>query len=203
MYPYDFWATYLASPRFADGWQERFRISYDDLVVAGSGQQVTAANFAALQADNPLVAAYAIPDADVVTCMQSPFVMIASDAILEPGDNNHPRAAGCFTRVLGRYVRESRTLSLAEALAKMTILPARRLEAAAPAMARKGRIQRGADADLVVFDPETVIDRATVAEPARKPEGIDWVLVLGTVVQAPDGLQRENVRPGRPITGRT
>jgi len=200
MYPYDYWATYLASPRFADGWQERFRITYGDLVVAGTGERVTESTFGSLQEDNVLVAAFAIPEADVVTCLQAPFVMIGSDGILEPGDNNHPRAAGCFSRVLGRYVREQRTIGLVDALAKMTILPARRLEAAAPALARKGRIQRGADADLVVFDPETIEDRATVADPARKAAGIDWVLVLGQVVQGPDGQQHTDVRPGTPIT---
>ena len=200
MYPYDYWATYLASPRFADGWQERFRITYDDLVVAGTGERVTESTFAGLQADNVLVAAFAIPEADVTTCLQSPFVMIGSDAILEPGNNNHPRASGCFTRVLGPYVRERRAIGLVEALGKMTILPARRLEAAAPALARKGRLQRGADADIVVFDPDVVTDTATVADPARKAQGIEWVLVLGQVVQAPGGEQRTDVRPGRPIT---
>lgn len=200
MYPYDHWATYLASARFSDGWQERFRISYEDLVVAGTGERVTASTFAALQAENVLVAAFAIPEADVRTCLQASFVMIGSDAILEPGDNNHPRATGCFTRVLGRYVREEEVLGLHDALAKMTILPARRLEGAAPAMRRKGRIQRGADADLTIFDPATVADRSTVAEPARKAVGIEWVLVAGQVVQSPGGTQHQDVRPGRPIT---
>jgi dihydroorotase len=200
MYPYDFWATYLASPRFNDGWQERFRISYDDLVVAGTGERVTEATFASLQEQNVLVAAYGIPDDDVTTCLQGPFVMIGSDAILEEDNNNHPRATGCFTRVLGKYVREERTIGLVDALAKMTILPARRLEAAAPAMLRKGRLQRGADADIVVFDPATVTDRSTVRDPAQKAEGIEWVLVSGEVVQSAGRQQHTDVRPGRPIT---
>lgn len=199
MYPYNFWATYLGSTRFNDGWQERFHISYDDLVVAGTGERLTEATFRSHQHDNTLVAAFAIPEADVATCLQSPFVMIGSDAILEPGDNNHPRAAGCFTRVLGHYVRDQEAISLVDALAKMTILPARRLEAGAPALARKGRLQRGADADIVVFDPATVGDRSTVEDPARHAAGIDWVLVLGQAVQTPDG-QRTDVLPGRPIT---
>jgi N-acyl-D-aspartate/D-glutamate deacylase len=201
MYPYDYWATYLGSARFAPGWQERFGISYDDLVVAGTGERVTAATFASLQADNVLVAAYAIPEDDVVTCIRSPIVMIGSDGILEPGDNNHPRGAGCFSRVLGRYVREHGTLDLVDGLAKMTIQPARRLEGAAPALARKGRLQRGADADIVVFDPATIVDTSTVADPSQFAVGMDWVLVLGTAVQTPGGVQVTDALVGTPITG--
>ena len=198
MYPYDYWATYLGSARFADGWQERFHITYDDLVVAGTGERLTAATFPDAQADNLLVAAFGIPEDDVVTCLRSPLVMIGSDGILEPRDNNHPRAAGCFSRVLGRYVREQETIGLADALAKMTLMPARRLQGAAPSMARKGRLQRGADADVVVFDPDTVADRATVRDPSREARGIDWVVVAGTVVKTPDGVDHDQ-RPGRPI----
>ncbi len=94
MYPYDFWATYLGSTRFNDGWQERFHIDYGDLVVAGTGERLTASTFPARQRDNLLVAAYGIPEDDVVTCIKSPRVMIGSDAILEPDNNNHPRADG-------------------------------------------------------------------------------------------------------------
>ena len=124
--------------------------------------------------------------------------MIGSDAILEPGDNNHPRAAGTFSRVLGKYVREEGVLSLMEGLTKMTIQPAELLEEEAPALRKKGRLQVGADADIVVFDPETIEDRATVNDPSRYSRGIDWVLVMGQVVKDPKRLHR-NVLPGRPI----
>jgi dihydroorotase len=124
--------------------------------------------------------------------------MIGSDAVLEEGDNNHPRGAGCFSRVLGRYVRERRVLSLRDALAKMTVIPAQRLAVGAPAFAKKGRLQVGADADITVFDPATVADRATIADPSRESVGVQWVLVGGQAVKTPDGLQRD-VRPGRPI----
>jgi dihydroorotase len=167
-------------------------------VVAGTGEHLTAATFARHRADNTLVAALAIPEADVRAGLATDFVMIGSDAILEPGDNNHPRAAGCFSRVLGRYVRDEGVLPLADALAKMTILPARRLEAALPALARKGRLQVGADADITVFDPATVGDRATLEDPSRESAGIDWVVVGGEVVKTPDGVQRD-VRPGQAL----
>lgn len=198
VYPYDFWATTLASERFAPGWQERFRIDYDDLEIPGTGERLTEASFERYRAQNTLVAAYAIPEADVQTALRAPFVMIGSDAILEPGDNNHPRSTGCFTRTLGRYVRELGVLSLTEALAKMTILPARRLEARVPAMRRKGRLQIGADADVTVFDPARVADTSTVDDPARMAVGVEYVLVAGQLVKERDVLHRE-VRPGRPI----
>jgi N-acyl-D-aspartate/D-glutamate deacylase len=81
------------------------------------------------------------------------------------------------------------------ALAKMTILPARRLGGRVPALQRKGRLQLGADADLTLFDPATVADRATIADPAQESAGITWVFVRGQAVKTPDGIDR-NIRPG-------
>jgi dihydroorotase-like cyclic amidohydrolase len=199
LYPYNFWATYIQSARFGPGWQDRFHITYSDLVVPGSGERLTQASFDHYRAtENKLVAAYAIPDADVVSGLQSNFTMIGSDAILTPGNNNHPRGAGCFSRALGHYARDQKTLSLVDALAKMTILPAKRLEAKAPALRKKGRLQQGADADITIFDPNTINDRSTVDNPAQESVGIDYVLVLGQVVKSPDGLHKE-LRPGQAI----
>jgi hypothetical protein len=199
MYPYNFWATTLGTPRFAPGWQERFRISYGDLQIAGTTERLTASTFASYQRDNALAAAYAIPNGDVDTCIQCPWVMIGSDAILTNG-NNHPRSTGCFSRTLGLYSREKGLISLHEALGKMTILPARRLEAKVPALRKKGRLQRGADADITIFDADRVIDRSTVARPAVPSAGIDYVLIAGQVVKDTDGLDTSK-KLGRPITG--
>ena len=200
MYPYDFWATTLASPRFAPGWQERFRITYSDLAVPGTGERLTESTFRKYQAQNKLVAAYAIPDEDVVTGLQTDWIMIGSDAILEPSNNNHPRSTGCFTRVLGTYVRDRNVLSLPDALAKMTILPARRLEKRVPMLTKKGRLQIGADADINVFDPTTVSDTSTVDDPAQMAKGINFVLVMGQLVKEGDTLHKD-VRPGQAIKG--
>ena len=202
LYPYDFWATTLGSERFAEGWQQRFRISYEDLEVPGTGERLTEGTFRSFQRQNKLVAAHAIPEEDVRTALRTPWTMIGSDAILEPNargrPNNHPRAAGAFCRTLGVYVREQNVLSLMDALAKMTILPARRLEARSPSMRRKGRVQLGADADLTLFDPRTVGDRATISDPAQESVGVQYVLVMGQVVRSPNGNDKA-VRAGRPV----
>ena len=198
-YPYDLWAARLGSARFDAGWQQRFRIDYGDLQIAGTKGRLNATTFERYRRENKLAAAYAIPEADVRTAMAAPEVMVASDGILEPDTNNHPRGAGTFARTLGRYVRDKEVLSLGQALAKMTIAPVRRLERHAPALRRKGRLQEGADADVVVFDPERIADRATVADPARASVGVDWVVVSGQVVKDPGGLHRDRL-PGRPVT---
>lgn len=198
IYPYNFWATYLGSARFDPGWQERFRIDYADLEIAGTGERLTADSFARYRGENKLAVAYAIPEADVRTAFGAPFVMLGSDAILEPAHNNHPRSTGTYARTLGKYVREEQVLSLMDALGKMTILPAKRLEGQAPALRTKGRLQIGSDADITIFDPLTVGDRSTVQNPAQFSAGIEWVLVEGVIVKDPDGLRRDE-KPGRAI----
>ena len=199
-YPYTFWGTYLASARFNGDWQSRFRISYGDLQLAGSSERLTAASFKKYQAQNKLVVAYAIPQDDVDAAVKAPWTMIGSDAIPESANNNHPRGAGCFSRLLGPYVRDMGTISLMDALAKCTILPARRVEGRVPMMAKKGRLQMGADADITVFDPATIADQSSVETPAVMSSGIDTVLVMGKVAKDAGGVKKD-VRNGRPITG--
>jgi N-acyl-D-aspartate/D-glutamate deacylase len=114
--------------------------------------------------------------------------MVASDGLSPHG---HPRLAGTHARVLGRYARDSGTLSLADAVRKMTLLPAQRLERAVPEMRAKGRLQVGADADITVFDPARVLDLATYQRPAQFSQGIVHVLVNGVFV----------VRNGAPVAG--
>jgi len=199
-YPYTYWATYLDSERFAPGWQRRFRITFHDLQIAGSTERLTAESFARYRHEHRIAAAFAIPQADVTRAMETPWIMIASDGILGPTHNNHPRASGTFTRTLSVYVRELKVLSLMDALAKMTIQPARRMEQSSVEFRRKGRLSVGADADIVIFDPARVADRATVEHPEVPAVGMAWVIVNGTVVKTPAGLERTE-HPGRPLRG--
>ncbi len=199
VYPYDFWATRLGSARFSIGWPEKYGLTFEDLEVAGEGRRLTADTFEAAQAQNLLVAAHgSIPEESIEMALRTPWVLVGSDAILTRSLNNHPRASGCFSRLLGVYVRERAVLDLPAALAKITIGPAKRFEAMLPDLARKGRVQRGADADLVLFDPATIADRATVAEPGLASAGIAHVLVEGVRVLS-DGLVDQSRLPGRAL----
>ena len=200
VYPYDFWATNLDKARFDPGWQQRFGIGFDDLQIAGTTERLTAESFARDRARGLLAVAYAIPDSAVVQALRAPDVMIGSDAILEPGNNNHPRASGTFARTLGVYVRERGTLTLMDAIRRMTLLPAHLLEARAPAFRHKGRVAVGADADLVIFDPATIADRSTVEHPELRSVGISWVIVAGRIALDPRGPVR-TVRAGRALRG--
>ena len=186
-YPYEFWATYLKSARYQD-WQQKYGIDYGDLQVAGTSDRLTEQTFADAYAANALTAAFAMSPEDIDLPLQADFVMVGSDAILDQSHNNHPRATGCFSRVLGHYVRERGVLDLPTALAKMTIQPARLLEGRCPALLRKGRLGVGADADITVFDPATVTDRSTISNPAQESAGIQWVVVEGRVARSPDGF---------------
>jgi dihydroorotase len=100
--------------------------------------------------------------------------------------------------VLGRYVRESRALTLMDAIRKMTLMPAQRLERRVQAMQAKGRLRVGADADITIFDAAKVVDRSTYRDPAVPPAGIAHVIVAGVpVVKA--GEIVEGVSPGRAV----
>ncbi len=133
----------------------------------------------------------------VKAAVTSPLTMIASDAYWENGIG-HPRTTGTYSKVLGRFVREQQALTLMDAIRKMTLMPARRLEGRVPAMKTKGRLRTGADADIVIVDAATVIDRSTYREPALAPIGIRHVLVNGVAVVA-NGRAVDGVTPGQPV----
>ncbi|MGH2372432.1 MAG: amidohydrolase family protein [Gemmatimonadales bacterium] len=136
----------------------------------------------------------------VTEAVASPFTMIVSGAYLDEQGHGHPRASGTHARVLGHYVRERRALSMMGALRKMSLMIAQRLEGRAPVLAKKGRLREGADADIVVFDPDRIIDRATFGKPTQPSEGVRYVLINGVLVVR-DGLIQPGVFAGRSVRG--
>ena len=198
VYPYTAGSTYLQSALFEPGWQERFGITFKDVQWSATGERLTEETFARYRAKGGWVVIHMIPDASVRAALAHPGVMIGSDGVPLVDGGGHPRGAGTYARILGRYVREEKVLDLMTALRKMSFMVAQRLEAFVPAMRQKGRIAVGADADITIFDPLRVIDRATYEKPAQYSEGIHHVMVGGTFVVR-DGQLVPNVTPGRAI----
>src|SRR4029079_4481746 len=159
-YPYIAGMTDIKSAIFDEGWQEVFNIDYKDLQWAATGERLTKETFEKYRKTGGMVAVFSRTEEIVYAAITSPLTMIASDGILAQG-KGHPRTAGTYSRVLGNYVREKATLSLMDALTKMTLWPAQRLERRVPSMRNKGRIKVDADADLTIFDPQSIIDRST------------------------------------------
>ena len=195
IYPYTAASTDIRAAIFDPGWRERVGADYEDIEWVATGERLTEETFRQYRKTGGMIIAHVIPQESVDYAVAHPLVMIASDGVPYRNGRAHPRGAGTFARVLGRYVREQRAIPLMEALRKMSLMPARRLEAAVPQMRTKGRIQVGADADITVFDPARVIDRATLAEPAQFSAGIVHVLVNETLVVT-DEKVLDGVFPG-------
>jgi dihydroorotase len=195
-YPYTAGSTALQSAIFDPGWQENMGITYKDVQWAATGERLTAETFDKYRKQGGVVVIFSIPEEAARTAVADPIVMIASDGMPITGAKVHPRGQATFSRVLAHYVREEKALDLMTALRKMTQMPAQRLEKRAPAFKDKGRIRIGADADITIFDPARVIDKATFDEPLQYSEGIPFVLVNGMLV-VKDSQLVSGVRPGR------
>src|SRR5471030_123225 len=198
-YPYIAGASRLESALFNPGWQEKLGGSYSDLLWVATGERLTAESFERYrkQGGSGRVVIFGNTEEMVRVAISNPLVMIASDGGLANG-KGHPRSAGTYARVLGKYVREEKALTLMDAIRKSSLMPAERLESMSPTMRRKGRLKAGADADIAVFDPDHVIDKATFENPAQYSEGFRYVMVEGTFVVR-DGKLQEGVAPGQAI----
>ena len=196
-YPYGAGLTQLESAIFDEGWQDVMGVDFGDLQWTETGERLTESTFARYREIGGMVVIHMIPEDVVLEAVTSPLTMIATDGVLRDG-KGHPRTAGTYTRILGRYVRDTGALTLMEAIRKMTLMPAQRMEQRAPTMRNKGRIRVGADADLAIFDLERVADRATYEAPSLAPEGMRHVLVNGVPVVRDRQLQ-EGAAPGRAV----
>ena len=200
VYPYTAFSTNIGAALFNEGWRRKLQADYSDLQWSETGERLSEETFFKYRQEKPggFVIGHVIPESAVNYAIAHPVVSIASDGIPWVTGGEHPRGAGTFARVLGRYVREMGVLSLMQALRKMTIMPARRLEEFVPSMSRKGRVQVGADADITVFDPDVVIDNATFEHPMQYSSGFKHVLVGGIFV-VKDGEFEKDSFPGKPI----
>jgi N-acyl-D-aspartate/D-glutamate deacylase len=196
-YPYIAGMTSINSALFNPGWREKLGIDYKDLVLPDTGEHLTKDRFDELHNSSKTqwVLIFANTQEVVDRVIPHPLVMIASD-----GAEGHPRNAGTFCRVLRQYTREKGTLTLMDALRKMTLMPAEMLERSTPAARQKGRLQEGADADIAVFDANTVSDQSTFQKAMEPSTGMRYVLVSGTPV-VDDGKIVPNVFPGRALVG--
>jgi len=196
-YPYTAGMTSITSALFDAGWKEKLGVEYGNLVLPGTGEHLTKERFDELHNSSRAqqVLLFSNTEETVDSIIGQPLTMIASD-----GGPGHPRNAGTYCKVLSRYVRQQGVLTLMDAIRKASLLPARRLERATPAARRKGRLQEGADADIVVFDPVTVEDRSTYQAPMEHSVGMKYVLVAGTPVIS-DGNLVSDVFPGQELTG--
>jgi N-acyl-D-aspartate/D-glutamate deacylase len=196
LYPYNAAMTSIQSALFDPGWQQMLGIDYHDLQWTATGERLTTASFERYRKMGGAVILHMIPESAVLAALSSPSAMIASDGGLHDG-KGHPRTTGTFARVLGHYVRQTHTLTLMEALRKMTLMPAQRLQDRVPMMLDKGRIRVGADADITVFNADTVADASTYEDPAKYSKGIQYVVVNGVPVVRDGAL--ESITPGRAV----
>lgn len=200
LYPYTAGSTGLQSAMFDEGWQQRLGISYADLQWVATGERLTKETFDAYRKTGGVVILHVMKPEWIKTGIAASGVMIASDGMTY-AKLAHPRTAGTFSRVLGKYVREEKVIDLNTAIEKMTLLPAKRLENIAPVMRFKGRIQVGADADITIFNPTTIIDKATFEKGLEFSAGIEYVMVNGSFILK-NGETVNNIFPGQAVYGK-
>ena len=198
-YPYEAGMSEINSALFNPGWQQKLEMTYHELMLPETGERFTKERFDELhnssQPHKVVIFNNKLETVDSV--IANPLVMIASD-----GHPGHPRDAGTYCRILSRYVRSQGTLTLIDAVRKMSLMPAQVLERSTPDGHAKGRLQEGADADVVVFDLQTVGDRSTYQHPMEPSVGVQYLLVGGVAVVDAGKLVEGNF-PGRALVGRS
>ena len=196
-YPYIAGMTQINSARFNPGWRDKDGIDYSDLMIPSTGERLTKERFEQMRASQQPQSIIIVDNTQAMVdqVIANPLTMIASDGL--PG---HPRNAGTFGRVFAQYVRERQSLTLMDAVRKMSYMPALRLERSTFEARKKGRLQAGADADLVILDPTAFRDQSTFEKPFEPSIGVRFLLVNGTLV-IDGGAIVPGVTPGRAIVG--
>jgi imidazolonepropionase-like amidohydrolase len=204
-YPYTAGMTEIQSATIQDMYRSVPDERFAELEWPPTGERLNRASFERYALIGGPVVVHLNTEPMVALAITSPLTIIASDAYWRNG-MGHPRTTGTFSRVLGRYTlrppspngRGGQGVRLMDAIRKMTLMPAQRLEARVPAMRQKGRLRVGADADITIFDPATVVDRSTYREPSLASVGIQHVIVNGVSVVA-NGQAVESVAPGKAV----
>ncbi|KMQ61619.1 D-glutamate deacylase [Chryseobacterium angstadtii] len=200
LYPYTAGNTEISSEIFNEGWQQRLGCSYGDLQWVATGERLTPETFKKYRKTGGSVIVHMLKEDWIKAAIASPVTMIASDG----GDyspKGHPRASGTFCKILRQYVREDQLISLPKAIEKMTLMPAKVLEKAAPDMKFRGRIQKGCFADLILFDPKKVRDNATYENGFSYSTGMENVWINGKMLIS-KGVMLSGVFPGKAVKGR-
>lgn len=182
-YPYYAFCTYIGSTVFDDGFLSRYNLDEDAYSVIQmtsgdlAGQRCTKETFQALRKKDPnaLVVAYVLGETEVDMDLAHPSGIVVSDGLYNNREG-HPRGSGTFPRLISEYVNKKKLLTLESAIEKITYLPAKRV-----GILPKGTLGAGADADITIFDPDKIEDKATYTEPLKKPAGIEYVLIGGKI----------------------
>ena len=186
-------------------WQAIFDITYEDVQWVATGEWLTKESWEKYSKEQPSgsVNHHYVKEPWMETALQWPRMMISTDALpaVDTSLATNPNLAGTFSRVLGHYVRERQIFSLSEALAKMSLYQAQWMEQASPLFKRKGRLQIGADADIVIFNATTVAANADYGDPYQPSTGIEHVLVGGQHV-VKNAAHVDGLFPGQRLLGK-
>ncbi|MCP4481289.1 MAG: amidohydrolase family protein [bacterium] len=182
-YPYDYWATYISSKRFDQGWQFRYNLDYNDLVIVGKGERLTKESFYTYRKQHGILVAPAKPVMSLAQTFFLPiekqYACVASDGGIEndPIANNHPRGAGCFSRAIS--LMRDKGYSLDFIISKLTVIPASIIRS--PDLAKRASLEPGFVADITIFNLDKVKDKATITNPNLFSQGIKYVIVNGEI----------------------